>query len=155
MKAFWNVNVSFKYIILSTFCTAASWFESIYKTPIYHNSMDMSGSAERRWCMEKNYSELKGLVLFITKSCISQTFLFLPQCPPQWNNLTVTMSPCYGYGQSNISPKGSHHNHRCTIRARIVLCLYKRFLSVPPRHNGLVNESNRDWVIGPLQHLNG
>lgn len=91
--------------------------------------------------MEKDYSQLNGLVLCLSKSCISQTFLFLPQCPPAMKP-SVTTSPCYGYRQSNISPKGSHHNHRCTTRARIVLCLYKRFLSVPPRQ-----------VIGPLQHL--
>ncbi len=76
-----------------------------------------------------------------------------PQPPPVTPRNET--SPCYGYGQPHISLNGRYHNHWCTIRARIVLCLYDRFLSVPPRHNRLINESNKDRLIGPLQHAGG
>lgn len=78
-----------------------------------------------------------------------------PQPPPvtlRKETLPVRISPCYGYGQSHISPNGRHHNRWCTLRARIVMCLHGKFLTVPPRHNSLINESKRDGLIGPLQH---
>lgn len=44
------------------------------------------------------------------------------------------MGPCYGYSQSHMSPNGRQHNHWCTIRARIVLCLYDRTIQLQQSH---------------------